>query len=794
MNRTFLKTVLRTIKDSLGRYLAILFIIALGVGFFSGLKVCKNAMITTEEKYLENQNLFDLKLLSYIGFTDEDIEKINDTEGIDYVEGAVYEDFIYVNEESERNIFRAHSITDEVNILSVKEGRMPEEDNECVVDKRFFDTDDIGKFIEISDVNSEECKASFKNEKYEIVGIVDSPVYLNQERGTTNIGNGQIAGFIYIPIEGFEYLVYEEAYTYSENDYEVYSDEYDEFVEELAEKVKEENENLAYVSTRNENVGYLSFDNDSSIIDGIAKVFPVFFFLIAALVCSTTMTRMIDDERTQIGTFRALGYSNGTIMSKYMFYSGTAAVIGCVAGYFAGIKVFPYIIWMAYGTMYGFAEIEFYMDVTLLVISLVVSLLCSVGTTYLACENKLVCMPAQLIRPQTPAAGKRVLLERIGFIWKRLKFLHKVTIRNIFRFKKRMFMMVLGIAGCTALVLAGYGLDNSISNLANYQYEEIDIYDILITFSGEVTDEKIEEVVKLSEGKITDTGVAYHTSVEYKDEDLTRGVNLISCEASDLEKFKDFHMDGENIAYPKDGEVILSEKIAIIAEVEIGDNITFTTTDNKEITLKVSGIYENYVWHYAYINEVTYEELYEKDYVANTLYVNIEEGTDPYEIYTKIEGIEGILNTTIVSVMRERVEEMMEMIDYVIILVIVCAGALAFIVLFNLSNINITERQREIATIKVLGFYKNETGAYVFRENLILTFMGIIVGLPLGAALLDFVLEQIKVDMVAIKPMINPVCIGLAVITVVVFFEIVDLVMRRKIAKINMAESLKSVE
>ncbi|MBP3339950.1 MAG: ABC transporter permease [Lachnospiraceae bacterium] len=796
MNKTFLKTTIRTIKNSLGRYLAILCIIALGVGFFSGLKVCRNAMVATGEDYIDENILFDLKLLSYMGFTDENIEEIEKLEYIDYAEGAVYEDFIYVNEENERSIFRAHSITNNINLLSLKAGRMAEKSNECVVDARYFDEDDIGKYIEISDVNSDETKNAFKSDKYEIVGVANSPVYLNQERGTTNVGNGQLSAFVYILLDGFEYLAYEEVYTYSENSYEIYSEEYDDYLEELKEDISGEFDNLAYVSTRNENVGYLSFDNDSAIVDGIAKVFPVFFFMIAALVCSTTMTRMIDDERTQIGSFRALGYSSGVIMSKYVIYSGTAAIVGCIIGYFAGIKVFPAVIWAAYGMMYGFAEIEFYFDVTLLVISIIVSLACSVGTTYFACKSKLFCTPAELIRPATPPAGKRVFLEYVGFMWKKLKFLHKVTIRNIFRFKKRMFMMIIGIAGCTVLVLAGFGLDDSISNLANFQYDEIETYDLRMTFADEVTEDKIKEIKKISDEKITATGVSYNTTLEYISEDgLTRGVNLVVSEGYELSEFADFHMDGEDVEYPRYAyEVIISDKLADIADVEVGDSITFKTSDNDDVVLEVSGIYENYVWHYAYIKASTYEEVFKKEYVPNTLYANIEDGADPYDVYTKIDETPGILNTNIVSVMRERVEDMMEMLNAVIVLVIVCAGALAFIVLFNLSNINITERQREIATIKVLGFYKSETGAYVFRENLILTFIGILVGLPVGTVFLDFVLAQINVDMVSIKPIITAKSIIFTVLTVLVFFEVVDLVMRKKIEKINMAESLKSVE
>lgn len=794
MNRTFFKNIIRTIKGSFGRYIAILCIIALGVGFFSGLKVCKNVMIVTEEKYIDENSLFDVKVLSYMGFGDEDIEKLRELEEIDVAEGAVYNDFIYVNDEGDRKILRAHSITNEINKLSLVAGKMPENADECVVDRRLFDEDDIGKYIEIDDVNSEDTKASFKHKKYKITGIVNSVIYLNHERGTTTVGNGQLSAFVYMPLEGFNYLRYSEVYACSDNDYELYSKDYDDMLENLKTVIKGNCDNIAYIQTRNENIGFASFENDSSIVDGVAKVFPVFFFLIAALVCSTTMTRMIDDERTQIGTFRALGYSNASIMSKYMIYSGSAAIAGCIIGYFVGIRIFPYVIWETYGMLYGFAPVEYYFDVLLLVISVIVSLICSVGTTYFALKSQLSSVPAQLVRPKTPSAGKRVFLENISFIWKRMKFLHKVTVRNIFRFKKRMFMMVIGIAGCTALVLAGYGLDASISKLAVYQYDEIDKYDMLLTFSGEINENTIEMLKEFSEGKISETALSNSMTVNYKKDNVDRTVNLVSTYSEQIDGFIDLHMDNQQLEYPKEGEVVISEKLAEIAEVKIGDNITFTYNDNESISLKVSGVFENYVGHYAYISPDTYTKAFKEEYKCDTVYVKIKEEADPYEVYTKIEGMEGLLNTTVVSAVRERVEKMMVTLNSVVVLIIGCAGALAFIVLFNLSNINITERQREIATIKVLGFYKRETGAYVFRENLILTLMGVVVGLPLGVGLLDFVMTQIQIDMIAFRAVITPKSILLTIVTVLLFFEIVDLVMRKKIDKINMAESLKSIE
>lgn len=817
MNKTFHKNIFRTIGGSKGRYFAIMAIIALGVGFFAGLKVTKPGMIKTADTYMRDHKMYDFRLLSSYGFDEDEVTYMREQDYVLAAEGAYTEDFLYVNDEGTELVIKANSITNEVNTLELKAGRMPETDNECVLDAFQFDESMIGKEIRISEHNTEDVKESFKHDTYTVVGMVNTPVYINLERGTTSLGNGRLNGFIYIMPEGFNCEYYKEMYLLCQDSYEIYTDEYDDFIESISEIVKEDlaeavepryqwmnairgsdiplPEPQLYVLDRSSNTGYMCYDNDTNIVDGVARVFPIFFFLIAALVCSTTMTRMVDDERGQIGTFRALGYGNATIISKYMIYSGTSAIIGCVIGFFGGTRLFPYVIWKAYRILNNFGDgLEYYFSLPLLVICIAVSLICSMGTTYFACKNELKCMPAELIRPKAPAPGKRILLEHIRPVWRRMRFLHKVTARNVFRFKKRMLMMVVGIAGCTALVLTGLGVRDSVVNLAEFQYGDIDIHDLEAVYSDAVDEADIEEVWEICGDDISGIASLYKTSVEYHTETATKSVYLVAAEENALDGYMKLSLLQGDETYPAYGEVFLSQKIAEVAGVNVGDDITLTDNEAGEVSLHVSGIYENYVWHYAIMTPRTYEEYFDKECSPNTLYINTVDDTAAYEAGAKLRQLPQIMNVMVVPEMKERVENMMKMMDAVVWLVIASAGALAFIVLFNLSNINITERVREIATIKVLGFYPRETGAYVFRENLVLTLMGIVVGLPLGVWLHSFVMQQIQVDMVAFKIAVMPISFVISVVIVLLFLKLVDVVMRGKIEAIDMAESLKSIE
>ncbi len=951
MKRAFRKNIFRTIRKSFGRYVAILAIIALGVGFFTGLKASKPAMMKTGQDYIRSQKLYDYRLLSTWGFDQDEVSAIGELDHVTAAEGAVSEDFFYINDEGEERCLKAMSITQQVNLLKVTAGRMPEKPNECVLDAYYFPESMIGQEITIAAENSEDTRKSFAYDTYTVTGLVRSPMYLNMERGTTTIGNGKLSGFMFIPLDGFVYEYFEEVYVKGDTealaftgDYADVIDEHEDSVEEdgteiimaryrqkladataeiedakkeLATKteeaeqeLKEAEEELArgeqkladgkqelentrntleekeveltkgetalaegekqlaisraqleegrrqlaegktqlavaeaelarseqtlaegrkdyqegrskldsetaeaqqkitdaeeeleqveaptlYVLDRSVNIGYASYESDVSIVEGVAKIFPIFFFLIAALVCSTTMTRMVDDERTQIGTLRALGYTEGAILFKYMLYSGSAAVIGAASGYFLGTRLFPMAIWTAYGMLYGFADIVIADDIGLFAISMLVALLCSAGTTFAACRIALSNVPAELIRPKAPAAGKRILLERIPFIWKRLKFLHKVSARNVFRFKKRMFMMLLGIAGCTSLVMAGFGVKDSISNIANNEFDHILQYDISASYTKPISEEAKQEIQEKFGAEIENSTLLMEISVEAPQKNGAKTVDLMISENEDIIHCVDFHLENSTVALPGKGEILIDQRLASALNVGIGDTITLRSGDIESKALTVAGIFENYIYYYAYMTAETYEEAFGETYEAAAMYLALDEESDPYQVASYLSDMENASNISVVADTRARVENMMESMNYIVALVILSAAALAFIVLFNLGNINISERVREIATLKVLGFYPNETGAYVFRENMVLSIMGIILGLPLGVLLHRFIMEQIKIDMVSFEIQILPLSYLYSVAAVLGFTICVDLIMRRKIERINMAESLKSIE
>jgi len=547
-----------------------------------------------------------------------------------------------------------------------------------------------------------------------------------------------------------------------------------------------------YVLGRADNIGYSCFENDSSIVDGISKVFPVFFFLVAALVCMTTMARMVEEQRTQIGTLKALGYGNGAIAWKYISYSASAATIGCVAGFFGGIKLFPWVIWQAYGMLYGFAPILYVIDWKLFAVSLIVSLLCSAGVTYVTCRAEMTRMPAELMRPKTPKEGKRVLLERIPFLWNRLNFLKKISLRNVFRYKKRLFMMVLGIGGCTGLLLTGFGIRDSISNIASDQFDNIMKYDFAIVFDEAQTRHERRQFQKDTQELLGACVFVCADTLEAPSSEGMKSVNVIACGDDGITQMLDLHMSGETVPYPADGGVVISDKLARVAGVSAGDTITVRVGEKTE-ELPVCGVFENYVYHYMLMTPETYETVFgEKCTYKSALATSA--GEDVHAVSAKLISDCGAANVSVTADIRARVANMMTSLNYIVALVIACAAALAFVVLFNLSNINITERVREIATIKVLGFYAPEVGAYVFRENLVLTVLGALAGIPLGIWLHRFVMGQINFDMVNFQVVIKPLSFAIAIATTFVFTFTVDLLMRGKLGKIDMVESLKAIE
>lgn len=1098
MNKSIIKLTKREISSSLGRYLAIFAIIALGAGLFVGLRLSRPDFLETYNNYTNKTNFYDFRLVSTLGLTDEDIAEVKKMDGVKLAEGAVGADFLFNTADEDNLIMMAQSIPENVNQIKLKAGRMPEKANECLADPDMYSKDDIGSTIKLSKDNSEQTFDTFAYDEYTIVGLADSVLYINMERGSSTLGNGSVKGYIYIPMDGFSTDYYTDIYVCVDSKGYVYSDEYEQstqkyvdglekFMSERAvirrdaiiddamsqlddakkqyedgkaqydaakadydagyaeytkkksdteaqlEKARKEIENAesmmgnssvidqkqaeldaakaeldkgqaeyerglqqfnakaklaygavdeqiayyenrisdkqndiaaqnaeieslnaqlaeaqangdslkarliewkiktandrisldnadierynerlevhrqkraevdaelepyrkqledakaqldsgyaqiaagqaeldaaremissggaqleaakkqyeqgkaeaergfaeaekelasgkaqldaakaeldkgaaeldsaekqikninhadTYVLDRDTNAGYVCFESDTNVVQSVASVFPVFFFLVAALVCLTTMTRMIADQRTQIGIMKALGYSSGAIIGKYMFYSGSATVLGSIFGIAAGSFAFPAIVWFGYGLIYNLSGLTFTMNWPLALGITAANLLVTLLVTWYCCAKELKCAPADLIRPKAPEAGKRILLERIPVVWNDMSFMQKVSARNIMRYKKRIFMMLLGIGGCTALVLTALGLNDTIQNVVTRQYDDIILYDYEITMAYDMNEEEQEIFFRDAGDDIKDAVFLYRGLAEVSGSDAIKSATLTVTDGKKLCKYIDLSYDGEPIDYPGRGEAAINYNLARqLGGIEVGDEIKLTTSEKKELTVTVSALFDNYVDSFVFISPETCEEQLGEVPEYKSALANAPDGADINRCAEALtHDVDGVRGVTLSVDTKARMSSMMDGLLVVVAAIILCAGLLAFIVLYNLTNINISERIREIATLKVLGFYPNEAAHYVFRENLILTGAGAVFGLGLGVALHAFVMNAIKVDMMYFKPHISFLSFAVSIVITFVFAVIVNAIMRRRIDNIDMAGALKSIE
>ncbi|MGI6238982.1 MAG: FtsX-like permease family protein [Christensenellales bacterium] len=622
--------------------------------------------------------------------------------------------------------------------------------------------------------------------------LASALIQINRARAELTDGREQLAR-AKTELEG-GYAEYDDAAAQAEAEFDDAEQTLSDAARELSDaraKIAEIEAPDVYVLDRTTNVGYMSFDSDAQIVHGISRVFPLFFFMVAALVCMTTMTRMVDEQRTQIGVLKALGYAPGAILWKYVFYAGSAAALGSVIGFFGGSALFPKVIWMAYDIMYGFAPLQPVYDWGLGAASLAVSLFCAVGATWFAVKRDLARTPAALLRPQAPKAGKRIFLERVTPLWRRLTFLQKVAIRNIFRYKKRLVMMIIGIGGCTALLVTGLGIRDSVRNVVDHQYDEITVYDIAVHF---VEPQDARAQVEMIESGAEDWLFLHEGAAEASAGGVTKTINLIATDAADISAYLDLHDNEARVSPPGAGEAVISRGLHELTGAGVGDEITVRDGDMREMRLTVSGVFDNYVYHYVYVRAETCRALWGYAPDVKTAYVNAPENADLHRAAARIADLQDVGNVSVNLDVRARVGSMMDGLDSVILLVVFSAGALAFIVLYNLTNINITERTREIATIKVLGFYPKETASYVFSENLILCMISALAGLPLGKWLHAFVMSQIRIDMMYFRVRILAPSYLIAVALTLAFAGLVHFVLRFKLEKIDMAQSLKTVE
>ncbi len=560
------------------------------------------------------------------------------------------------------------------------------------------------------------------------------------------------------------------------------------------ETIADMTSNSVIILDRNSNIGYNSLDSASDIVQGVSRVFPVFFLLVASLVCITTMTRMIEEERTQIGTLKALGYTNGAIISKYLFYAGSGAILGCGLGVLVGSAVFPVILWQAYKIMLYLTEdiaLVFHWPLCAAVVGIYTAVMLLV--TWYCCRRTLREVPAELIRPKAPNPGKKIFLEYLPF-WPKISFLNKVTLRNIFRYRQRLMMMLVGIGGCTALLVTGFGLRDSIVNVADYQFDTVTTYDIAVYFTDGQSDEEqakfLSDVTKAG----AESAMFYHqSSIDLEVDKSVKEIYLISV-GEGVEEFIDFHSGDDPLSLPGLNEVLLSSGVADALGVSTGDTVTMRNADLQTLELTVAGIYDNHVYNYAIVLPETIEYQWGEAPEMQMAFVIAGEEQDIHALGAEISGMHDVMNVSVNQDLADMVGGMMDAMDLVVWVIVFCAGLLAVTVLYNLTNININERMREIATIKVLGFNSGETAAYVFKENLSLTAAGAVLGLGLGYLLLLFVMSQIKIDMVWFKTLVEPVSYFLSIGLTLLAACVVDFVFYFRLEKINMAEALKSVE
>lgn len=592
-----------------------------------------------------------------------------------------------------------------------------------------------------------------------------------------------------------------------ENELEKNKKEFNEKIADAESKLNDARAKIAeienpkwYVLDRNGNAGYSSFIQDTDSIANIGKVFPVIFFIVAALISLTSMTRMVEEQRTQIGTLKALGYNKLQITSKYVLYASLACIIGSILGMSVGFVLLPKIVWKMYSMMYQMGDIQTSFNFEIGSFGFILIVISILGATIYAVIKELIQTPATLMRPKSPKMGKRVFLEKVTFIWKRLSFSRKVTVRNIFRYKKRFLMTIIGIMGCTALIVTGFGIRDSIRAIMPDQYEKVFNYDLQINLKADLDKKQKQDFINslTNDDKIEKLSETYMSSISAINENVEENVQIIvpnnNSDFNTLINLTDVKSKN-NLSLPEDG-VLLTDKAAQLLGVEAGDNITLKDTDENETNVKVTNVVENYVYHYIYMSKSMYENLYDKSFDSNVILTkdfNLDNETEDNFVKDLINMPE-VASVTRISTAMNMMNDTMKSLNYVVVILIVSAGLLAFVVLYNLSNVNISERIRELATIKVLGFYDKEVYLYITRETIILTAIGLVLGLVAGYFLDFFILETCEINMLRFRKFVAPLSFVFAALITILFTIIVNIVTYFALKKINMIESLKSVE
>lgn len=967
------KDIRMEIKKSLGRYISIFLIVALGVSFFSGLRATESDMRYTGDAFADRSNLMDLRVISTMGLTDDDVEALSKVEGVSGVEPGYMKD-VLTNQNETDYVVELLSMPDKMNQIQVTEGRLPEAENECLLDNRLKKAFEVavGDTITFSSGTDTSLDEDLTETAYTVTGFGDSPLFIGMERGSSMIGSGQINGFaivqptvftqdyytqIYLTVgDAYDQIAFTDAYmdavkpvqkrvesledercqarfdevtkepkqkladakaswqeekekanseladarTQLDDGWKqlddakdqlaegraAYEKNYEATVEQLKQQqakldagkammseeqitqaqgqieaayaaldetkntldqseaqIKENEDELTkqeetyknskeeadkkladawtkiedgqkelddievptwQVINRESLPGYTDYGSNAERMGAIGKVFPAIFFLVAALVALTAITRMVEEQRTLIGTYKALGYSKASIAKKYLLYALSATLGGSIVGVLIGEKLFPFIVIVAYRIMYtSLLTLVIPYNWHYAILSTALAVLSVTLAALAACYRELSAQPAVLMRPIAPKPGKRVLLEHVGFIWKRLSFSQKNTFRNLFRYKKRLIMTVFGIGCTTGLMVVGFGLKDSIMNIASLQYNNIQLYDAMAALNTDETDTLDDANQKLDEIMASESDIEKYAEISMKSMDVSAGGNVrtaytVVCkDASELESMMVFQNRKTKEKYElTDDGVILSEQMAEALGVGEGDTVSITSGDNAPVTVVVSHVMENYLMHYVYMTENYYQKAFGESPEYNMYWLKLTKDglADQDALGQRLMDHDEILTVTYISSTREMIDNMLKSLYIVVVVLVISASLLAFVVIYNLNNINISERKRELATIKLLGFYDSEVAMYVYRENIWLTIIGAFAGIFIGKALHGFIIQTVQVNQVMFGHDVSVPSYIYSMVLAFVFSMAVNAVMYFQLKKIDMIESLKSVE
>lgn len=806
-----LKNTLKKIKKSIGRYLSLLVIILIGVAFYAGIKASIPNIREVQKDYYYDTNLMDIKIVSTYGLTESDLEYLKKIDGIDKVTGS-YSKYVFDDEE----VIQVHSIEENINTFHFVEGRLPENNHECLADSKNYK---VGDTITLTELNGENLKIK----EFKVVGTIMSPLYTSNDYGSATIGNGKLKSYVFIPKEVFNYDAYTEIYLTIDKDKKdiPYSNSYEEKLDKviaILEKIKADREELRLkelmniylpnINTELVNIpevtwhiqdreqvinSYKVLSNQYEEVEIIADVIPIFFILVVALMTSNTMARMITEERGEMGTFSSLGISNIKIIGNYLIYVLSSTILGVILGFVIGTVFLPQLVYDCFPV--SMPQMKYSFDTTMFILVLITSSIVMALVTIFACLKELRQMPAYLLRPVAPKQGKVILLEKIHCLWNKLSFSWKITLRNISRYKKRVIMTLVGTAGCTFLILIGFAIRDSVNGIGGKQYTELFKYDNLIILQKEINkDDKSlnDKLEKLVEDEVLLKQSSY--KVVNKEKRFLDTYLVIPEEENayfdeyfvlrDYNTYKSLELNDEG--------VIITPRIKDVFDIEIGEEITLEDLEQNQVQVKVIGIAENYVSNYIYMTENLYRKTFNKEVTYNTIVSKnvLEEN----KLAKELLKIDEIINVNFSTDLLEKANNGISGLNNIVILLVIISSLLAFTVLYNLTSINISERTREIATLKVLGFKDSETNEYIYRETIITVILGIIIGLLITPTLHHYIINLLEADNMIFLREIKKESYIYASLLTFSFAIIMQIVTYFKLKKVNMIESLKSVE